>query len=289
MAKSRERHHFDVFKLGTEIIDTVQNKTLTTQEPANEFTSPSIPPSKPETSFHDIMDNKDQSYVSRYFLSTLLLANQGNIEISINNKSSEKPSSWHDIQLKLLSTKRHTVAIEDNIGMIDNKKQTTAAANKDKSSKEKNRNSTPQFPEDNEEDEEPLIKLQNSTKSPKRSKNSTKRSSNNNSPIAEKKSKQITFPTTTETTSRHNKLPNLIESVQIIKAPAPQTATQLTNVMDIIMEKPCTSQQAQQFLTPTVFNVNIDAVKTLKPIEKVQKRSDDYDSGIFSIDDMSTS
>ncbi|XP_017471150.1 PREDICTED: uncharacterized protein LOC108362611 isoform X2 [Rhagoletis zephyria] len=110
LAKARERHHFDVFQLGTEIM--------------NELQKPIISRSHTQTSsitFQEVMINKDESYVSRYFLSTLLLANQNNIKIGINNRCTEKPSTWSDINLELLDTKRHTVALEDNIGIIHSK------------------------------------------------------------------------------------------------------------------------------------------------------------------------
>ncbi|KAM7360901.1 chromosome associated protein H2 isoform 2-T2 [Cochliomyia hominivorax] len=247
LAKSRERHHFDVFQLGTEIIDTVQSKGETSQE------NPFVPPNKPIATFHDIMDNKDQSYVSRYFLSTLLLANQSNIEITINNKSSEKPSSWHDIHLKLLSTKRHTVAIEDNIGMIDNKLKSKEKPIKTNIKEKQNKKSSKEVEEneDKDNDEEPLINLQ-STKTLKKSTN--KRNSECTSSIAEKKPKH----TTTPTHCRPNNLPNLIESVQIIKSPQAPTKDMLMMLM------PSTSQQTQNFNNP-LSNI---AIQTLQPIKK---------------------
>ncbi|XP_011188054.1 LIM domain-containing protein A isoform X2 [Zeugodacus cucurbitae] len=111
LSKARDRHHFDVFQLGTEIMNELQNPAV----PENHIKSSS-------TTFQDVMINKDESYVSRYFLSTLLLANQNNIQIDVFEKSSEKPSAWNNIQLNLLDTKRHTVAIEDNIGIVHSKK-----------------------------------------------------------------------------------------------------------------------------------------------------------------------
>lgn len=263
LAKSRERHHFDVFQLGTEIIETVQSRSNSKDQLAlNESSSND----KPSTSFHNIMENKDHSYVSRYFLSTLLLANQNNIEISINNKSSEKPTSWKDLNLKLLSTKRHTVAIEDNIGMMDNKIKSS-------DSKAKSKTTPIQMPaqttkttkedieyneDDNNEDNKPLAKLQNIKKSVKKS--SLKRVNDNatSTPYVKKKSSLA-----------------IIQSVDII--PAPLTP------LNII---PSTSQQAR---SDELLHVNLNEVRTLQPIEKVQKRNDDLDSGFFSIDDISTS
>ncbi|XP_014098633.2 uncharacterized protein Cap-H2 isoform X2 [Bactrocera oleae] len=111
LSKARDRHHFDVFQLGTDIMNELQKP----EAPKNPVKASSI-------TFQDMMVNKDESYVSRYFLSTLLLANQNNIKIDVFEKCSEKPSAWSDIKLTLLNTKRHTVAIEDNIGIIHSKK-----------------------------------------------------------------------------------------------------------------------------------------------------------------------
>uniref|UniRef100_A0A1A9WGY1 Condensin-2 complex subunit H2 C-terminal domain-containing protein n=1 Tax=Glossina brevipalpis TaxID=37001 RepID=A0A1A9WGY1_9MUSC len=117
LAKSRDRHHFDVFQLGTEIIETIQSREAdeTFEDAESSYRSSS---SLKSATFMDIMREKDKSYVSRYFLSTLLLVNQNNIELSLKNKSSEKPTHWNDLYMKLKSTKRYTVAMEDNIGMI---------------------------------------------------------------------------------------------------------------------------------------------------------------------------
>ncbi|XP_050336752.1 uncharacterized protein LOC126763362 isoform X1 [Bactrocera neohumeralis] len=111
LSKARDRHHFDIFQLGTEIMNELQKP---------EFSKDHIKASS--ITFQDMMANKAESYVSRYFLSTLLLANQNNIKIDVFEKCSEKPSAWSDINLNLLNTKRHTVAIEDNIGIIYSKK-----------------------------------------------------------------------------------------------------------------------------------------------------------------------
>uniref|UniRef100_A0A0K8VLJ0 Condensin-2 complex subunit H2 C-terminal domain-containing protein n=2 Tax=Bactrocera latifrons TaxID=174628 RepID=A0A0K8VLJ0_BACLA len=111
LSKARDRHHFDVFQLGTEIMNELQKPEVS----KDHIKDSSI-------TFQDMMANKAESYVSRYFLSTLLLANQNNIKIDVFEKCSEKPSAWSDIKLSLLNTKRHTVAIEDNIGIIYSKK-----------------------------------------------------------------------------------------------------------------------------------------------------------------------
>lgn len=259
LAKSRERHHFDVFQLGTEIIETVQSRRNSEDQMASNDST---------TSFHNIMEDKDHSYVSRYFLSTLLLANQSNIEISINNKSSEKPSSWQDINLKLLSTKRHTVAIEDNIGMINNNKskanddsKTKSKATQIKSSNQKfnNNKMNVEYKDDCSEDDEPLLKLQTIGKSLKKSslKRCNDNASSTSTPFMKKKSSLA-----------------IIQSVEVI----PASLISLNTMAG-------TSQQAK---SQESIHVNLNAVQTLQPIEKVQKRNNDLDSGIFSIDDVSS-
>ncbi|XP_055906365.1 uncharacterized protein LOC129941692 [Eupeodes corollae] len=101
LACSRERHHFDVFAIGTEIMTQFDRNDVGTEK----------------VSFKNVMEEKDESLISRYFLSMLLLANQGNIMIDVQNKSTNEPSELHDIRLKLLSRKRNIVSLEDNIGL----------------------------------------------------------------------------------------------------------------------------------------------------------------------------
>lgn len=102
LACSRERHHFDVFALGTEIMTQFDRNDVAVEQ----------------VSFNNVMEEKDESLISRYFLSMLLLANQGNIRIDVQNKSTSDPSELHDIRLKLISRKRNIVSFEDNIGLI---------------------------------------------------------------------------------------------------------------------------------------------------------------------------
>uniref|UniRef100_A0A1I8NW13 Condensin-2 complex subunit H2 C-terminal domain-containing protein n=1 Tax=Stomoxys calcitrans TaxID=35570 RepID=A0A1I8NW13_STOCA len=256
LAKSRERHHFDVFNLGTEIIETIQ-----TNDTADNLAT-----------FGDIMDEKDKSYVSRYFLSTLLLANQGNVNISVKNQSSESPSSWSDIGLKLLSTKRHTVAIEDNIGMISDKKRKQNATNeelvtKPKNAKKKKKQMVHEDVDDDEDDDEPLVKLQTKSKDATPSKRPSSCSAPSH--LREKKFKEVTASTPTN----HNTKECLIFSQENLPP--------LTDV-------PTTSRQAQQqaALNPEV-NLNNMRIM-LQPIEKMPRQGDDHDSGIFSLDEVSS-
>ena len=68
LAKSRERHHFDVFHIGTEIINDIQKST----KPIKSIT------------FENVMNSKDPAYVSRYFLSSLLLVSFYYFEVLYN-------------------------------------------------------------------------------------------------------------------------------------------------------------------------------------------------------------
>lgn len=274
LAKSRERHHFDIYKLGTEIIETVQTKTVSTSNTLADVSNSS------RASFESIMEDKDKSYVSRYFLSTLLLANQNNIEISIQNRSSEKPCAWHDINLKLLSTKRHTVAIEDNIGLIDSKRKAPNENQNPKKVKNKSEMHRPNESVTDEEDEH-----EHSLK-PQRPegvlKTAVKRSSEYPSIpcVGKRKPKEVTL-TTTE--SQPMTLPNLVQSVQIVQPPYAASSVDNSTCQPF----PKSTYQTQP-KHPSPFNINHNAIRTLQPIEKVQKMSDDLDSGIFSVDEMCT-
>lgn len=276
LAKSRERHHFDVFQLGTEIIDTIQTSSNNTKEEGPNLNS---------TTFDDIMDQKDKSYVSRYFLSTLLLVNQSNVNIVVENKSSEHPSSWPDIKLKLLSTKRHTVAIEDNIGLIDDKKRKQTLTPTDDNTRKKKiktaKTTTNAIKEAvdvngedediNDDDDEPLVNLQTtSSRSVKRPAISEVTN------VKEKKFKGI-IPVSTSTPKAPptNSKEFLILSQQILPP------------VSRFMDMPTTSQQAKEIAATQEVNLNNMRVM-LQPIEKVPRQSDDYDSGIFSLGEMST-
>ncbi|XP_055387607.1 uncharacterized protein LOC129616149 [Condylostylus longicornis] len=111
LAKSKGRHHFDVFDLGTEIMNEFSAKNNNTID------------------FCSVMESKDPSFTSRYFLSMLLLANASNIKLNVKNRNITKPASPEDIEIILLSTKRHVVSVEDNIGMINNKKNSSVQNN----------------------------------------------------------------------------------------------------------------------------------------------------------------
>lgn len=276
MAKSRERHHFDVFHIGTEIIETIKSEEKT--EKCQPVTA----------TFSDVMDNKDKSYVSRYFLSTLLLANQSNINIKVENKSSEIPSSWSDIQLKLLSTKRHTVAIEDNIGMISNKKRKSTKAEEaieeeDKAKKKKTKhrvdNGDNADSDSSAEDSEPLVNLQTIIKNTKKS--PTKRPvhcKDLNDVVAAKK-----FAAGAPLHNSPQPINNSANSNEILI-----TSQILLPPIDVSHMMPSTSKKAA-ITQPESYEVNLNNIRMLQPIPKLDRQGDDLDSGIFSVGEMSTS
>ncbi|CAD7092926.1 unnamed protein product [Hermetia illucens] len=103
LAVSMERHHFDIFAIGTDIIDTFPKEDVVKETP-------------PVTTLEDVMADRDPTFLSRYFLSMLQLANANNVEINVKSRDSNKPTALRDVNLKLLSRKRHSVAIEDDIG-----------------------------------------------------------------------------------------------------------------------------------------------------------------------------
>lgn len=276
MAKSRERHHFDVFHIGTEIIETIKSEEKT--EKIQPVTA----------TFSDVMDNKDKSYVSRYFLSTLLLANQSNINIKVENKSSEIPSSWSDIKLKLLSTKRHTVAIEDNIGMISNKKRKSTKAEEaieeeDKAKKKKTKhrvdNGDNADSDSSAEDSEPLVNLQTIIKNTKKS--PTKRPVHckdlNNVVAAKKFAAGSQLHNSAQPSNNSANSNEILITSQILLPP-----------IDVSHMMPSTSKKAA-ITQPESYEVNLNNIRMLQPIPKLDRQGDDLDSGIFSVGEMSTS
>lgn len=92
LEQCEQRSNFDIHALGSDIIDMF---------PANE-------PEK-EMSFADVMQQRDQSYTARYFLSLLLLTNTKNVHIErtqpeLNGKTVCRKE---DLKVKLISRNRH--------------------------------------------------------------------------------------------------------------------------------------------------------------------------------------
>lgn len=100
LAQSEQRNNFDIHALGTDIIDMFPES-----EPSKEIT------------FADVMENRDQSYTARYFLSLLLLTNTENVHITRTNPelNGKTVCRKEDLNIRLLSRARHL----DNVHQID--------------------------------------------------------------------------------------------------------------------------------------------------------------------------
>lgn len=103
-----------MFDIGSEIIECIHRDNNT--EKIN--TSNAQVEENCKTSLEVIMNNKDKSHVSRYFLSTLLLVNQSNVKLSVPSSNGELPIAWKNIKMELISTVRHKVDFAD-INPID--------------------------------------------------------------------------------------------------------------------------------------------------------------------------
>ncbi|XP_053690240.1 uncharacterized protein LOC128738840 [Sabethes cyaneus] len=97
--QSEQRNHFDIHAYGTEIIESFAPQTDANSSASN-------------ISFAQIMDNKQQDYTARYFLSMLMLANTNNVQIVTRNQNPNRLTTKEDIELRLLSRKRHHQEME---------------------------------------------------------------------------------------------------------------------------------------------------------------------------------
>ncbi|XP_055551691.1 uncharacterized protein LOC129734019 [Wyeomyia smithii] len=98
LIQSEQRNHFDIHAYGSEIIESF------VQVEANNSVS--------NISFAQIMDNKQQDYTARYFLSMLMLANTNNVQILTRNQHPNRLTNKEDIELRLLSRQRHHQEME---------------------------------------------------------------------------------------------------------------------------------------------------------------------------------
>uniref|UniRef100_A0A1Y9IVR4 Condensin-2 complex subunit H2 C-terminal domain-containing protein n=1 Tax=Anopheles minimus TaxID=112268 RepID=A0A1Y9IVR4_9DIPT len=97
LMESEKRTHFDIHAYGTEIIDTF--------DPAAPLGSESI-------TLEKVLKNKPPHSTARFFLSVLMLANTSNIEINNRNQDAHRLSTTGEIDLRLLSRKRHHKELE---------------------------------------------------------------------------------------------------------------------------------------------------------------------------------
>uniref|UniRef100_A0A1Q3FGC2 Condensin-2 complex subunit H2 C-terminal domain-containing protein n=2 Tax=Culex tarsalis TaxID=7177 RepID=A0A1Q3FGC2_CULTA len=98
LALSEKRNHFDIHAYGTEIIDSF---------------GPEVAQESPQViNFAQIMEKKQEDFTARYFLSMLMLANTNNVEIATRNQNPNRLTQKEDIELRLLSRKRHHQEME---------------------------------------------------------------------------------------------------------------------------------------------------------------------------------
>uniref|UniRef100_A0A8D8NBX0 Condensin-2 complex subunit H2 n=1 Tax=Culex pipiens TaxID=7175 RepID=A0A8D8NBX0_CULPI len=100
LALSEKRNHFDIHAYGTEIISSFG------PEVAEEPSSPQL------INFAQVMEQKQEDFTARYFLSMLMLANTNNVEIVARNQDPSRLTQKEDIELRLLSRKRHHQEME---------------------------------------------------------------------------------------------------------------------------------------------------------------------------------
>ncbi|XP_058457253.1 uncharacterized protein LOC131434513 [Malaya genurostris] len=123
LIQSEKRNHFDIHAYGTEIIES-----FGPVDPVNPT---------PTISFAKVMQNKQEDFTARYFLSMLMLANTNNVHVFTRNKDSNRLTEKEDIELRLLSRKRHHQEV-DCLGEkipCDNTPASKPAKQKSKSSR----------------------------------------------------------------------------------------------------------------------------------------------------------
>ncbi|XP_049286429.1 uncharacterized protein LOC125765404 isoform X2 [Anopheles funestus] len=97
LMESEKRTHFDIHAYGSEIIDTF---------------NPAVPLGSESITLEKVLQNKPPNSTARFFLSVLMLANTSNIEINNRNHDPHRLSSTAEIELRLISRKRHHKELE---------------------------------------------------------------------------------------------------------------------------------------------------------------------------------
>uniref|UniRef100_A0A182P266 Condensin-2 complex subunit H2 C-terminal domain-containing protein n=1 Tax=Anopheles epiroticus TaxID=199890 RepID=A0A182P266_9DIPT len=97
LTESEKRNHFDIHAYGTDIIDTFD---------------PSVPLGTEAITLEQVLQHKPPHSTARFFLSVLMLANTNNVQICNKNQDPLRLSSTAEIELRLLSRKRHHKELE---------------------------------------------------------------------------------------------------------------------------------------------------------------------------------
>lgn len=98
LIQSERRNHFDIHAYGTEIIESFGPEEVTEEVSV--------------INFAQVMENKTEDFTARYFLSMLMLANTNNVQIVTRNHDPQRLTPKEDIELRLLSRKRHHQEME---------------------------------------------------------------------------------------------------------------------------------------------------------------------------------
>lgn len=157
-----KRGNFDIHQYGSRILEYFPDGVAKTTVP-----------------FTDIARGKEREEVSRYFLSSLMLANTYNIEIS---NSTNEPLAMDQVEMTLLSTKRHheNMFQETNVG----EPSKSTASPKRKGRKSKSMSSNLNYTSD-EEDVPSTSTSRTSTKNIKAKNKKTSKVNGHLNPIAE--------------------------------------------------------------------------------------------------------
>ncbi|KAL7728624.1 hypothetical protein ACLKA6_012615 [Drosophila palustris] len=104
---AHERQNFSIQDLNDEIIRKCQERNG-------------------EATLADVLEDKDETKLCCYMLSSLLLTNQGNVSLNIDNRDKSKPIEMHQFKMKLISTERKQLNPEDDIGNMRSSNSTGA-------------------------------------------------------------------------------------------------------------------------------------------------------------------
>lgn len=96
LQKARQQGHFEMHEYGTRVLEAFPSTANTA-----------------EISFADVMHDKPDDSVARYFLSSLMLVNTGNIELTVLNTDPNKVSEHDELRLKLKSRVRLHESLEN--------------------------------------------------------------------------------------------------------------------------------------------------------------------------------
>lgn len=105
LTECEKRSHFDIHALGTDIMDMLPEENQQQPQQPNQI------------SFTDIMNQRDQTYTARYFLSLLLLTNNKNVYLNVKHpeQNGDVLCSKDDITIKMRSRTRH----HDEVNKMD--------------------------------------------------------------------------------------------------------------------------------------------------------------------------